>query len=395
MGIAVDAGKKIISLLKANGYDAYFVGGFVRDFLLGVKSADIDIATSALPEEIINLFPKSKATGEKYGTVSVFTEECVFEVTTFRNEGEYIDHRHPSFVDFTKSIHEDLKRRDFSINAMAMDEDMKIIDLFHGKSDIYNKKIRSVGNPDIRFKEDALRILRAFRFVSKLGFDIETLTFESIYNHIDLLKSIANERILQELKQTFEGTYTIKALHLMYQARLGDVFLELKPALELISKMNDLSISYYEFFALSSVTGDFRYDELWRFSNRELSLINQIHDIAIATSNDAFNELIVYANGYEICQMANNVNCIINPSNNQTELISKLYQDMPIHKTCDLAFKGQDILDLKLLTDARLIGDLIDDITYQIITHQLENEYFKIKKYVIDKLSIHASLGEE
>ena len=395
MGNAVDAGKKIISLLKTNGYDAYFVGGFVRDFLLGIKSSDIDIATSALPDEVIKLFPRSKATGEKYGTVSVFTDDCIFEVTTFRNEGEYIDHRHPSFVDYTKSIHDDLKRRDFSINAMAMDEDMKIIDLFHGKSDIYNKKIRSVGNPDIRFKEDALRILRAFRFVSKLGFDIETLTFESIYHHIDLLKSIANERILQELKQTFEGKYALKALNLMNQARLGDVFFELKPALELISKMTELSISYYEFFALSSVVGNFNYDEKWRFSNRELSLIHQVRDIAIATSNDAFNAMIVYANGSEICHMANHVNCVINESNNQADLINKLYQEMPIHKTCDLAFKGQDILDLKLLTDARMIGDLIDDITYQIITHQLVNDYHQIKKYVIDRLSINGSLGEK
>lgn len=395
MESSVESGKKILSLLKTNGYDAYFVGGFVRDFLLKIKSSDIDIATSALPEEVMKLFPKSKATGEKYGTVSVFTDDSVFEVTTFRNEGEYVDSRHPSFVSFTKSIHDDLKRRDFSINAMAMDEFMNIIDLFHGKSDIYNRKIRSVGNPDIRFKEDALRILRAFRFVSKLGFDIETLTFESIFHNIDLLKAIANERVLQELKQTFEGSHVLKALHLMNLAGLGKTFEELKPALECLAKVQEVTISYYEFLALSSVIGQFRYGDKWRFSNRESTLIDQIHDLSIATSNDAFNEMIVYANGLQICQMANQINKIINPNNDQIQLINNLYSNMPIHKTCDLAFKGQDILDLKLLNDARMIGDIIDDITYQIITHQLENDYYQIKKYVIDKLRVNNNLGEK
>ncbi len=393
MSNAVESGKKILLHLKANGYDAYFVGGFVRDFLLGVKSSDIDIATSALPEEVLNLFPKSKATGEKYGTVSVMTDEAVFEVTTFRNEGEYIDGRHPSYVAFTKFIRDDLKRRDFSINAMAMDENMKILDQFHGKSDLYHKKIRAIGNPDVRFKEDALRILRAFRFVSKLGFDIETLTFESIYNNVHLLNDIVNERILQELKQTFEGQFALKTLHLMYQGRIGQVFKELEPALEMISRRNDVQISFCEFFALSSFLGRFEFSNAWRFSNRELSLIERLHDLVIATQNDVFNELIVYANGLEICLLANNINRIINPKNDQETFIQELYQKMPIHKTCDLAFKGQDILDLKLLSDARVIGDIIDDIIFQVITLKLDNDYHKIKKYVTEKLSSKDNLG--
>lgn len=384
---AIESGKKIISILKSNGYDAYFVGGFVRDFLLKIKSNDIDIATSALPDQVLALFPRSKATGEKYGTVTVYEDDAFFEVTTFRQEGEYLDSRHPSFVAFTKSINDDLKRRDFSINAMAMDENMNIIDHFHGRSDLYSKRIRTVGNPDVRFKEDALRILRAFRFVSKLGFDIETLTFESIYNHKELLKRVANERIIQELKLLFAGEYANKAVHLMHLAGIGHVFTDFIQSLELLDQKSIYEISFLDFMALSQYLSQNSISDTWPLSNKENQIINSLSEIMLVTKEDHFNELMVYARGLEMCLSANHLNRLINPMNDQEDLIQSIYAKMPIHKTCDLAFKGQDILDLKLLDNARLIGDLIDDITNQIITLQLENDYQTIKNYVTDKLS--------
>ena len=384
---AIESGKKIITVLKANGYDAYFVGGFVRDFLLKIKSNDIDIATSALPNQVLALFPRAKATGEKYGTVTVYEDNAFFEVTTFRQEGEYLDSRHPSFVAFTQSIDEDLKRRDFSINAMAMDEEMKIIDHYHGRSDIYSKRIRTVGNPDVRFNEDALRILRAFRFVSKLGFDIETLTFESIYSHKQLLKKIAIERIIQELKLIFSGEHAQKAILLMYLAGIGEVFNEFSKSLELLSLNSTNEISFLDFMALSQFLSQNSLSESWRLSNKEYQIIGSLSDIMLVTQEDHFNELMVYSRGLEMCLSANHLNRLIKPANDQESLINSLYAKMPIHKTCDLAFKGQDILELKLLDDARLIGDLIDDITDQIITLKLDNDYQAIRNYVTTKLS--------
>lgn len=384
---AIESGKKIITVLKANGYDAYFVGGFVRDFLLKIKSNDIDIATSALPDQVLALFPRAKATGEKYGTVTVYEDDAFFEVTTFRQEGEYLDSRHPSFVAFTQSIDEDLKRRDFSINAMAMDEEMKIIDHYHGRSDIYSKRIRTVGNPDVRFNEDALRILRAFRFVSKLGFDIETLTFESIYSHKQLLKKIAIERIIQELKLIFSGEHAQKAIRLMYLAGIGEVFNEFSKSLELLSLNSTNEISFLDFMALSQFLSQNSLSESWRLSNKEYQIIDSLSDIMLVTQEDHFNELMVYSRGLEMCLSANHLNRLIKPANDQESLINSLYAKMPIHKTCDLAFKGQDILELKLLDDARLIGDLIDDITDQIITLKLDNDYQAIRNYVTTKLS--------
>jgi tRNA nucleotidyltransferase (CCA-adding enzyme) len=395
MSKAFDSGKRILRILKDNGYEAYFVGGFVRDFLLGIKSMDIDIATSALPSQVMAIFPKAKGTGEKYGTVSVFMDEAVFEVTTFRNEGEYLDSRHPEFVAFTSSLEADLKRRDFTINALAMDIDLKIIDRFESQTDLKNGLIRAIGEADIRFKEDALRILRAFRFVSKFGFDLEPKTAESITKNMSLLKEIAIERVMQELKQVIEGNYATKAIKLMAGSGFGDVFPELKSGLDLLVKRDVIRLSAHEFYALGFYLDGGGIPDGWRFSNRDKNAINRLIDLIHVTSHDQFNELIIYVNGLELCLQANNLNQILYPGNDQSERIKTLYESMPIHKTCDLAFKGQDMLDLGLLKDARVIGGLIDDITYQVITLQMPNSYIEIKKFVENKLESMDFMGED
>ncbi len=395
MSKAIDSGKRILRILKENGYEAYFVGGFVRDFLLGIKSMDIDIATSALPSQVMAIFPKAKGTGEKYGTVSVFMEEAVFEVTTFRNEGEYLDSRHPEFVAFTSSLEADLKRRDFTINALAMDIDLKIIDRFDSRTDLKNGLIRAIGEADVRFKEDALRILRAFRFVSKFGFNLETETARSVTQNIGLLKEIANERVMQELKQVIEGPYATKAVKLMADSGLGDVFPELRCGLDLLVKRDEIKLSADEFYTLGFYLDGGGIPDGWRFSNRDKTAINRLIDLIHATAHDQFNEMIIYVNGLELCLQANNINQILYPGNDQSDLIKTLYGRMPIHKTCDLAFKGQDMLGLGMLKDARIIGGLIDDITYQVITLQMPNSYIEIKKFVEKKLESMDFKGED
>ena len=213
-------GRKIIQKLLDLNYQAFFVGGFVRDYLLGIKANDIDITTNALPKEIQEIFSKTKATGLRYGTISVFVEGNQFEVTTFRADIEYIDHRRPERVVFSNDLVEDLKRRDFTINALAMDSSGKITDLFDGQADLNKKLIKAIGDPDIRFHEDALRILRAFRFVSKLEFNVEEHTKKSIEHNIHLLSEISNERVLGEIKKIFEYPHYKKAVRLLYQSKI-------------------------------------------------------------------------------------------------------------------------------------------------------------------------------
>lgn len=189
----------IIHKLQEAGFEAYAVGGCVRDMLLGRIPQDWDITTSAKPEDVKALFRRTIDTGIEHGTVTVMIDKTGYEVTTYRLDGEYADHRHPKAVVFTPELREDLKRRDFTINAMAYNDETGIVDEFHGKEDIQKKRIRAVGNPIERFDEDALRMLRAVRFAGQLGFSVEEETLEAIRKKADTLTHVSAERIQVEL----------------------------------------------------------------------------------------------------------------------------------------------------------------------------------------------------
>lgn len=189
----------IITTLQQNGYEAYAVGGCVRDSILGRKPGDWDITTSAMPEETKALFEKTFDTGIEHGTVTVLLDKEGFEVTTYRIDGKYEDSRHPKEVTFTRSLKEDLLRRDFTINAMAYNETDGLVDIFGGIEDLEKKVIRCVGDAKARFSEDALRILRGVRFAAQLGFEIEEDTRKGMSELAPTLKNISAERIQVEL----------------------------------------------------------------------------------------------------------------------------------------------------------------------------------------------------
>lgn len=202
-----DEALTIINVLENNGHEAYIVGGCVRDMFLGIIPKDFDICTSAYPEQVLKLFSKSIPTGIKHGTVTVFVNDLPFEVTTFRIESIYTDHRHPDSVRFSDSLTEDLKRRDFTINAIAYHPVKGIIDPFNGISDLKNKIIRTVGNPSDRFAEDALRMLRAIRFQARYGFSIDADTFSAIKKHSKNITAVSRERILEELNSILLASF--------------------------------------------------------------------------------------------------------------------------------------------------------------------------------------------
>ena len=192
---------KVLSRLHALGHEAYVVGGCVRDSLIGAVPEDWDITTSASPEQIRAAFPRTIDTGIEHGTVTVRLDSENLEVTTYRIDGAYADHRHPDQVVFTSSLEEDLKRRDFTINAMAYNEEDGLIDLFHGKQDLADGIVRCVGKAEERFTEDALRIFRAVRFCAKLGFELDPATKEAAKNLAPSLKYVSAERIRTELEK--------------------------------------------------------------------------------------------------------------------------------------------------------------------------------------------------
>lgn len=200
-----------IRLLKDNGYEAYAVGGCVRDMVMGIEPHDFDITTSALPEETERVFEGYRIieTGIKHGTVTVIIDGEPFEITTYRIDGDYLDNRHPETVNFSRNLKDDLSRRDFTMNTLCFNEQDGLVDLFGGIDDIRNETIRCVGEPDKRFNEDALRIMRAVRFASVLGFKIDNETSKSILKNKELLKNIAVERIREEFTKLICGKNVI------------------------------------------------------------------------------------------------------------------------------------------------------------------------------------------
>lgn len=210
-----NAAELIISRLEEHGFEAYVVGGCVRDSIMGIPPHDWDICTSALPEQIIEVFSDLKVipTGLKHGTVTVVLYGDEYEITTYRIDGEYSDNRHPEAVEFVKDLKLDLMRRDFTINALAYNHKSGIIDYFNGVEDIHNKVIRCVGNPNDRFSEDALRIMRAIRFATRFGFEIEQETRKSLFTHQSLLRNISAERINSELTKTLQ--------HITFETNVG------------------------------------------------------------------------------------------------------------------------------------------------------------------------------
>lgn len=229
--------KKAAQVLEAQGVEAFYVGGCVRDNLLGRIPEDFDIATNALPEQILSAFSGYRVipTGLRHGTVTVLLGERPVEITTYRVDGPYQDCRHPGQVSFTRSLEEDLKRRDFTVNALAYHEKCGVLDFFHGMEDLRSRRLRCVGMPEVRFHEDALRILRALRFASTLGFSIEEATAESIHRCSERLKYISAERIAAEFSKLLCG-FGVEQVLLHY----GDVICvfipELNPARGFLQK---------------------------------------------------------------------------------------------------------------------------------------------------------------
>lgn len=219
----------IVEKLKAAGYEAYFVGGSVRDAILGRSIHDVDIATSAYPEETKKVFTRTIDIGIEHGTVLVLHGNQEYEITTFRTEDVYVDYRRPSHVSFVRSLEEDLKRRDFTVNAFALSDEAQIIDLFAGLKDLEGKVLRAVGVAQERFNEDALRIMRGFRFAASLDFDFEEKTFKAMQETAPLLKKISVERIFIEFDKLLAADFWRKGLEKLidtkayqYLPELGD-----------------------------------------------------------------------------------------------------------------------------------------------------------------------------
>ena len=234
MNISKNA-EKIIDLLQNSGFEAYAVGGCVRDCIMGRPVSDVDITTSALVVDTEHVLQSNNIrfieTGIKHGTITAIIDDEQFEITTFRTDGEYRDNRHPESVCFVTNLSDDLSRRDFTINAIAYNNQKGVVDLYNGREDINNKIIRTVGDANRRFNEDALRIMRALRFASVLGFDIESDTKSAIFKNKNLLKNVSVERIFAEFSKLLLGD-NVEQILLEYKEIFAVIMPQIEPCFD-------------------------------------------------------------------------------------------------------------------------------------------------------------------
>lgn len=260
--------KQFAAVFKANGHSLYIVGGAVRDYLLGIENSDFDFTTDALPQEIINMFHAVIPTGIKHGTVTVLFKGNSFEVTTFRTETAYKDHRHPDEVNFVKDLYEDLSRRDFTVNAFAAScFDGKIIDLFNGKRDLKKKIIRAIGEPKQRFSEDALRLLRMCRFCSKLNFTPEKKTFQSACELSKTINYVSCERVFDEISKILSSSKPSIGIKLMEDCNLlSEILPEVADGRNIVqNKANANDVLEHVLIAVDAAAY-YKYDNLVRLA---------------------------------------------------------------------------------------------------------------------------------
>ncbi len=367
---------KIIKTLSQNGYLAYLVGGCVRDIIMNNTPYDYDITTNATPDEIIKLFPHTVPTGLKHGTVTVIEDAFTYEVTTFRIDGIYEDNRHPQNVTFSTNLKDDLKRRDFTINAIAYSEKEGFIDYFNGIKDIENKIIRTVNNPYERFNEDALRILRGIRFSSRFDFKIEDKTFQAMKELMHLIKNISAERIFDELQKMFQKNPYKSCLCLEESLFFKTVSFVINK--ENIIKLKDLKRKSFEvvFSILTeNVTGYEAFLNFLKPSNKVKSTIKKIKEslkYPLDTKKDL--KLLLYETGceefiYDIIEVRH----ILGFKDGD---IASLYKEIKENNECysvkNLGLNGNDLI--KLGIKGEKIKKTLDYLIKEVIKDNSLNE---------------------
>ena len=370
--------KDAINILKTfnkNGFEAYFVGGCVRDFLLDKDFSDIDITTNALPEQVKNIFPKSIDTGIQHGTVTILVNGESYEVTTFRKEDEYVNHRAPDKVEFVSDLKEDLDRRDFTINAMALDYKGKLFDFHNGEADLKNKIIKTVNDPNERFFEDALRMLRAFRFSSRLGFNIDSNTLVAIKRNAKLIEYVSIERIVNEFRKLLEGKGNINSMQIMLNSMLNSYIPFLKD-IEVIEDFSEYTFcqSLYILLKMNNIS----FDDLksLKLSNKELKQIKEYEKINTDFKNDIQLELILYKYNIEDVRFI----CSYFKYEDESE-IEKI--KLPITSFNDIDIKSEEIIAFINRKPGPWIKEIIVLLEYEILLNGLVNN----KKNILDFLT--------
>ena len=351
----------VLQTLKEAGHEAVFVGGSVRDLVLGKEISDVDIATSATPEEVKSLFSHTVDVGIEHGTVLVLHHHDSYEVTTFRTEGTYQDFRHPDSVTFVRSLEEDLMRRDFTINALAVNDKEEIVDYFGGIEDLEREIIRCVGNPMERFNEDALRMMRAVRFAGQLGFTIESDTFNAIRTLKANLERVAVERMKVEFEKMILSPHRALAFKAFVESELYHSCPDFKEAKETLLKIGA--------FPLEKLT----ITQAWILTG---------YQTLLARLEKEWDAFLAYECPEDLAIEVEQLLPGIGHSEQLVEL-EEVYRQLPIHSMKDIQIDGFGVKEaLGLEKMGPIIGEVLQALQTEILSGRLANENTEIVSWI-------------
>jgi tRNA nucleotidyltransferase (CCA-adding enzyme) len=389
------AALSIVNALEEAGFQAYLVGGCVRDRLLGREPEDYDVCTDARPEQIQTLFPRTIATGIRHGTVTVIAGGHPVEVTTFRVEGAYRDGRRPSHVRFVRRVEEDLARRDFTINAMALDRRGRLIDPFGGQGDLKRRVIRTVGAADDRFREDALRMVRAIRLAAQLEFTLHPETEEAIRRMAPDLARLSVERVVQELEKIWKTRRSSKAIASLFRLGMMDHLppfrrweLPSSACLSPLTVLDEAPARRMRWALLLHLCGQKpeeaarRLREL-RLPRRDVEEIGRLYRSAaswppILTEEEGKRR--IFRDGIRFCREALELSQRLGAIDaeerlGQSEALNRWSDEMPIRRMGELAVNGKDLIDATGRPSGPWVGHTLERLADAVILGRLANDH--------------------
>lgn len=351
---------EVLNKFFQNGYLAYIVGGYPRDYLLGIKTKDIDICTNASPKQIMEIFDTEGGSDVNYGSVKVIYKNYKFDVTTFRKDIKYEDNRKPVKIKYINDLKKDLLRRDFTINTICIDKDGNFIDLLGAKEDMDKRIIRTVGNPRYRLKEDSLRILRAVRFASILDFDIDDKTRNYIVKYGYLLKKLSGSRKKEELSKIFSSVNKEKVRELLIDLEL-DKYLGIKN-LDKIILCDDII----------GIWSQLELEDDYPMTRSEKELIRNIREMLKLD----INKFSVYKYGLYVSTVVGSIKGV------SYREINKIYKNLPIYSKNDINIKAMDITKILKKEPGNYLSDIFLNIENKVIDGEIKNDYDSLVEYI-------------
>lgn len=353
----------VLERIEENGFEAYIVGGYVRDYLLGIESGDIDICTNARVKELLDIFSDINVTSNEYGAIKIITNKLRIDITTYRRDLRYNGDRRKVEIEYVDNLIDDINRRDFTMNTLCMNKDKNIIDLLGGQQDIENRIIRCVGNIEDRINEDPLRMLRAVRFATTLGFTIEEELYRKLKEYAHLIDQLSRERIKEELTKILVNKNAIIGLNM----------------LDDLGFLPYIGISYNDSIVqVSDICGMYSQLEILKefpFSKEEKENIKTIKNILTYGNID---DNVVFSYGLYLSMVAGDILGI------DKDVIADIEKNLVIRRCKDIEISSEEICEILKTKPGKVISEVYDDLKNVILNRELENSNSSIREYVFN-----------